>query len=243
MNTCKNILIVDDNMNFCETISEVLEMEGYKTETVYDGRSAIDVIKNDGINLVLMDIKMPVMDGVDTFLKIKDISVDLPVILMTAYAVEDRIQIALSNGAFGVFKKPVDLEKLFNSINRAGSDGALIMIADDDEELSSHLLDEFEEKGYQGMVAEDAETAFHIASENRVDIIILDMKSQAFRGLETYTAIRDIRPDVIVIILSSLNGEDGESADLMKKSSVSACLEKPVDMNQMLEVINKLLDD
>jgi hypothetical protein len=48
---------------------------------------------------------------------------------------------------------------------------------------------------------------------------------------------------VIVIILSSLNGEDGESADLMKKSSVSACLEKPVDMNQMLEVINKLLGD
>ena len=243
MNMSKNILIVDDNMKFCESISEVLEMEGYRTESVNNGLAALDAIKGDDINLVLMDIKMPEMDGVDTFLKIKDISSDIPVILMSAYAVDDRIQIALHNGVFGVFNKPLHFERLLRSIKKAGSDGALIMIADDDEALTSRLLDELAEKGYESIVAKDSDTAVDIAKETRVDIIILDMKSQAIRGMETYSSIREIRPDVIVIILGSLNSENGEFANVGIKSNVGACLEKPVDMNQMLESIQKLLND
>jgi len=243
MNMSKNILIVDDNMKFCESISEVLEMEGYRTESVNNGPAALDAIKGDGINLVLMDIKMPEMDGVDTFLKIKDISSDIPVILMSAYVVEDRIQIALRNGVFGVFNKPLHFERLLRSIKYSGSDGAMIMIADDDEALTSSLLDKLAEKGYQSIVAKDSDMAVDIANENRVDIIILDMKSQAIRGMETYSAIREIRPDVIVIILGSFNVENGKFANEDIKNNVGAYLEKPVDMDQMLKSIHKLLND
>ncbi len=89
------ILVVDDNEQFCQNVSDILEMKGYKVMTASDGFKALEMIKRNGLDLVLMDIKMPVMDGVETFKKVKEMAPDIPVIMVTAFAVEDLITEAL----------------------------------------------------------------------------------------------------------------------------------------------------
>jgi two-component system, NtrC family, response regulator HydG len=242
MNTNSKILIVDDNTNFCESVSEVLQLEGYETAGVHDGFNAIKAVQQDSFDLVIMDIKIPKMDGVDTFRKLKDISSKIPVIMMTAYAVEDRIRLALREGAFGIFKKPIEFKRLLCSIKKALFDGALIMIADDDEKLCSNLLDTLVKKGYRGEVANDGETAVKMARENKFEIILLDMKLPEMNGLETYLSIRDIRPDVEVII----TGYKEEMGDLIEQAlerNVYAYLQKPLNMDLLLEVIHKTLEN
>ncbi|MGR3302036.1 MAG: response regulator [Candidatus Scalindua sp.] len=119
MNTKKKILIVDDNVDFCTNIKEIIELEGYDTEAVYDSSEVLEAVKGNGFDLILMDIRMPGMDGVETFKKIKQISPETPVIMMTAYAEEERIKTALREGAFGAYQKPLDYERLFSSIKMA----------------------------------------------------------------------------------------------------------------------------
>jgi DNA-binding NtrC family response regulator len=189
-----------------------------------------------------MDIKMPVMNGVEAFKKLKEIAPETPVIMMTAYAVEELIQEALREGAFGAFHKPIDFEKLVSSIERALPGGALIMVVDDNRELRANLRDVLTEKGYRVNLAQDGQVAVQMARENNPDVVLLDMKMPAMNGLETYLAIQDIRPDLVVIVITGYLGELGDLAQQAVEKGAYVCLEKPLDMDRLLELLHRLVE-
>jgi two-component system, NtrC family, response regulator HydG len=241
--TNRRILVVDDNIDYCEGIIDFLEMEGFDAIGVHDGFKALETIKKEEFDMVLMDVRMPGMDGVETFQKLKEVSPETPTILMTAFAVESRLREALRNGVFGTFQKPVDNERLICSIKKSFSEGAVVLIADDDKELCSNLLDTFAEKGYRGVVVRDRETAIRAASEKKFDIIILDMKLKDADGLETYQKIIDFRPDVQVVIITDNKQETESLFDQDSKNDICALLEKPLDIDNLLEVMQNALED
>jgi DNA-binding NtrC family response regulator len=234
---------VDDNIDYCEGLMDFLEMEGFDAIGVHDGFKALEAIKEAEFDVVLMDIRMPGMDGVETFQKLKEISPETPTILMTAFAVESRIREALRNGVFGAFQKPVDNERLICSIEKSFSGGAVVLIADDNKELCSNLLDAFAEKGYQGVVVRDRETAIRMVSEKKFDIIILDTKLKHTNGLETYQKILDFRPDVHVVIITDNKKQTESLIGQDSKKNVCALLEKPLDIDNLLEVMQNALED
>ncbi|MCP4272025.1 MAG: response regulator, partial [Gammaproteobacteria bacterium] len=202
MNTNRKILVVDDNIDYCEGIIDFLEMEGFNAVGVHDGFRALEAIKEEKFDMVLMDVRMHGMDGVETFQQLKKFSPEIPTILMTAYAVEDRIREALRSGVFGAFIKPVDNVRLLCSIEKSLPDGATVLIADNDNDFSSNLHDIVIENGYRGVVVNDGEKAIKTARENNFDIVIINAKLTGINGIETYQKIRDLRPNVSVIIIT-----------------------------------------
>jgi CheY-like chemotaxis protein len=110
------ILIVDDNKEFCISLADIFEAKGYEVESRNSGQSAIDIVKEKSFDVILMDIKMPGMNGVEAFKQIKKISPRTAVIMITAYALEDLIKEALAEGAFGVLRKPCDVDKVLELI-------------------------------------------------------------------------------------------------------------------------------
>lgn len=243
MKTNRKILVVDDNTDYCEGIIDFLEMEGFDAIGVYDGFKALEVIKEETFDMVLMDVRMPGMDGVETFQKLKKVSPGTPTILMTAFEVENRIREALRSGVFGAFQKPVDNKRLICSIKKSFPDGAVVMIADDDKELSSNLLNVISENGYRGVVVRDREIAIKSASEKKFDIIIIDLKQKDSNGLETCKKILDFRPDVNVIIITDNTKETESIIDQNSKKNVCAFLEKPINTVNLLEVMQKTMKD
>ena len=106
------ILVIDDNEEFCKNITDILELKGYEVASVHDGFKGIDAVKGNSFDLVLMDVRMPVMDGLETYKKVKDIAPDIPVIMMSAFTVENLLEEALLEGAIGSLKKPIDFDLL-----------------------------------------------------------------------------------------------------------------------------------
>lgn len=242
MRTNRRILVVDDNIDYCEGIIDFLEMEGFDAKGVHDGYKALETIEEERFDMVLMDVRMPGMDGVETFKRIKEVSPDTPTILMTAFAVESRIKEALRNGVFGAFQKPVNNERLICSIKKSFSGGAVIMIADDDKELCSYLLDRFAEKGYRGIVVRNQETAVLMASEKNFDFIILNANQKEINGVETYQAIRDFRPDVNVIIITDNKNETENLIDQTLEKNICTIFEKPLDIDILIETVQKVFE-
>ena len=113
------ILIVDDNISLCKTMFFILRRKGYAVSIAGDGPEAIKTVKKRRFDMTFMDIKMPLMDGVETYRNIKKIRPEAVVTMMTAYAVEDLVQDALQEGAYGVLYKPLDMEKVVDLIERA----------------------------------------------------------------------------------------------------------------------------
>ena len=115
----ETILIVDDEKNYPLILSSVLEDEGFETLTANSGQAAIETLKSSAVDLVLTDMKMPVMDGIQLLEKIKDQDPDLPVIMMTAHGTVEKAVEAMQKGAYNYVLKPFDNERLILFVNKA----------------------------------------------------------------------------------------------------------------------------
>lgn len=115
----KPVLLVDDNVMFLDSARDVLEGEGYAVITAQSGEEALGLIRGQDFSAVLMDIKMAGINGVETFVQMKQIKPDVRVIMCTAHIVEDLIRLAESEGAFAILKKPVKIEILLEVMERA----------------------------------------------------------------------------------------------------------------------------
>jgi len=111
-----SILVIDDDEGMCETLSDILEVTGYEVTIANDGYQALEVAKEKKIDISLIDIKMPGINGVETFKEMKKFSPDTYVIMMTAYAVEDLIEEAIQEGVNTILYKPLNIEEILDSI-------------------------------------------------------------------------------------------------------------------------------
>jgi len=112
-----DILVVDDNENLAITIKNLLSFKNYNVTTASDGKSALDKIKSHKYDLILMDIRMPNMNGIEAVKHIKAINPDSFIVMMTGEAGNDEIEKALEVGGYAVLRKPFSPEKLLKSIS------------------------------------------------------------------------------------------------------------------------------
>lgn len=115
----EKILVVDDEQSHRTMLKAVLSKEGYDISEADDGVSAIKAVENEPFDLILMDIRMGDMDGIEAMREIKRISPSIPVVMMTAYASVKTAVEALKSDAFDYLTKPLDVEELKILIQKA----------------------------------------------------------------------------------------------------------------------------
>ena len=119
MNNGAKILIVDDDASHRFMLESVLGSWGYSTEDADDGTTAVWMARSCRYALVLMDIRMKTLSGLDALFEIKNLDRCIPVILMTAYCNAEVVAEALLYGAIAVLNKPLHLDELKTVINQA----------------------------------------------------------------------------------------------------------------------------
>ena len=111
------ILIVDDEEGVRKTLKDLLKIEGYtQIHTAADGKEAIAKVKKTKYSLILLDVRMPKMNGVEVLRRIKEIDVEVPVAMITAWEDVNLAEEALRSGACDYIKKPFDINYLMASI-------------------------------------------------------------------------------------------------------------------------------
>ncbi len=115
----EKIIVVDDEQRMCESLSALLEGEGYQVESFQNSLEAAESIKQNKVDLVITDIKMPDQNGLDLLKTVKSVDSDIPVILLTGYASLDTALEAISSGAYDYLMKPIEFTKLVLAVKRA----------------------------------------------------------------------------------------------------------------------------
>jgi len=220
----------------------ILNRKGYTVATAKNGMEAIEKIKERSFDIVFIDIKMPFMNGVETYKKIKKIKPGTVVIMMTAYSVEDLVQEALREGVYGVIYKPLDIEKVLVIIDRVKKlkQGALILVVDDSPGICNTLRNILFKKGYKVDIAPTGEEAIARAKELKHDFIFIDMKLPTINGLETYLAIKEVNPEVVAILMTGYRYDMAELVQQALENNAYSCLYKPLDMDEVLRLINEI---
>ncbi len=115
----ETVLIVDDEKNYLVVLSAFLSEEGYETLTADSAQRALEIVETTDLDLVLTDMKMPTMDGIELLKRIKEKVPDLPVVIMTAYGTVEKAVGAMQLGAFNFILKPFQNETLKQIIHKA----------------------------------------------------------------------------------------------------------------------------
>jgi DNA-binding NtrC family response regulator len=113
------ILVVDDKDSMRNMLMQTLTEEGYRVDAAEDGRKALDLVRNKSYDLVLTDLKMPNIDGLELLSSVKEIDDDTSVIVMTAFGTIEDAVAAMKRGAYDFITKPFDTDHLCVLVNRA----------------------------------------------------------------------------------------------------------------------------
>jgi DNA-binding NtrC family response regulator len=232
-----NILVVDDLKNSRLTLGGILEDEGHNVVLAENGYQAIEAARQLPFDLIFMDIKMPGINGVQTFREVKKINPQATVIMMTAYSVEDLVREALEEGAYAVVYKPFEIENIVNIIE-AALHKTLILIVDDhfaDRETLKAIL---EERGYRVVTAQTGAEALALVKEKHFNIIFLDIKLPDTDGAQIFEQVKAIDPEVAVILMTGYSEEE-----LVKKAicqGAYTCIYKPFDIERILTLVGEI---
>lgn len=114
-----HILVIDDEKSIRNTLKEVLEYENHKVDLASDGEEGLELFKANKYNIVLCDIKMPKMDGIEVIEHIFQITNDIPVVMISGHGNIDTAVEAIKKGAFDFIEKPLDLNRLLITMRNA----------------------------------------------------------------------------------------------------------------------------
>lgn len=113
------LLLVDDEREFVQTLSERLLMRDVHSATAFDGESALNILKEDEPEVMILDLKMPGIDGIEVLRKVKATRPEVEVIILTGHGSEEDRKLCLSLGAFAYLQKPVDIDVLTDTLKQA----------------------------------------------------------------------------------------------------------------------------
>ena len=109
--SAKKVLVVDDEKDFLFTMEYWLKSKGYEVATATDGFQALDLVKSFDPNIILLDVNMPGMDGLETLRRLREFNQDVPVIIITAYIGEERAAETSAYQISGLFYKDKDFKE------------------------------------------------------------------------------------------------------------------------------------
>jgi CheY-like chemotaxis protein len=242
MNAKPRILVADDSESVARSMSLVLRRRGYDVSTARDGLEAVQRAVAERFDIIFLDIKMPNLDGVDAFRRIKASLPEAVVVMMTAYTMDEVVQDMLAEGVYRVLRKPVDLATLILLVEkvRAGLTGPAVLLVEDHPESCETLRLLLSRRGCAVHTAKTGEEAIERARGTALDVAFVDMKLPTIDGLDTFLGIHALRPDTPVVLMTGYWDEVVERMRAALDAGAKACLRKPLDLEEVLRIVEQV---
>jgi DNA-binding NtrC family response regulator len=233
------LLIVDDEQDTCANLSDIFSDLGFQVDVAYDGPSALELVKRNCYDVAILDLKMPGMDGLELYRRIRRLSAGTVAIVVTAYASGNTAASVLDAGAWKILSKPVDFPRLMEFVDEALNQ-PLLLVVDDDQDLCDTLWDLFRERGYRVSVANDAPDAVEKLEKRNIDVLIVDMKLPTNDGNHVLSSLRESNPNARSVVITGHRDEMANCVQEAMSHGANAVCYKPFDVVALLETVSQL---
>ena len=215
------------------TLAANLELDGFEVTTAASGPRALELLRRQDFDLVLSDVRMPGMDGVELLRRIRQTRPDFPVVLMTGFALEELVRDAIREGVFAVLPKPFEMSDVVAALTNAAR-GPIVLIIEGDSAHGSAIAEALRASNVRAAHHTVVEQALAVVREGSVDVCVVDMNLPA-NGSALMDRIHEIDPSIVQIAIA---GHD--VPNLMRQAAAKgsfACMRKPLRPDDLLEVI------
>jgi DNA-binding NtrC family response regulator len=232
------VLIVDDDVELTDSLADALQLNDIIVAVANSGEEALDLIKIQSFDCVLMDIMMPGMNGIETMRRAMEFSPGITVILMTAYSIEELIDEAKGQGAVTVLKKPLQVDALVAFFNQLKARSSVLFV-DDDPTTYQVLHDTLAPRGYRVFAAKDTGEAVAAFSLDFPGIVFMNQETKNRTGKETAIAIRELDARAVFALLNTYADTDQLAAESVQPGSLIA-LTKPFKVDAVVALFEQL---
>jgi two-component system, NtrC family, response regulator HydG len=231
------ILVVDDDIDNAQSLAELFDLEGHDAMVVHSGEAAIAAHMAQHFDLAFMDVMMPGLNGVESFLCIRKMRPQAKVFMMTGYSVEELLHQAVEQGALGVLNKPMDVDAILKMVADVGSEGLMVAPA-----VGSNYGQKL-----HGLISHSGKSC-HIYNgsglppqiETSEDVLILDLKTPLIDSVGFCSGLRrdGSHQPTIIVTPQSPKAEIGHEA--LRDMTVTGILNKPFDPMDLLDRLDTL---
>lgn len=233
------ILVVDDDRRIVKTTCDILKIKGHEAVAAFSGEEGVAQVKDDPPECVLMDIKMPGIDGVEAMKQMKSIAPLLPVILVSAYATEDATKEALAAGAYAVLSKPLNFPMVLSFLSLLRKEES-ILVVDDDPNFCKTLKDILTLRGFHVETESEPQQVLARLEQDYKLAVVLDLKLGAVDGADVLQAVRAKYPTKPVVLVTGYGEEMASSIEKGRRIGAYTCLYKPFETDELLRVIEEI---
>lgn len=235
--TRRRALVVDDDRAMVKTLSDVLALKGWDVAKAYDGSAAVDAVAREKFDIVLMDVKMPGMDGVTAFNAMKSANPDIRVVLMTAYAAQEQLIEAERAGVL-VVPKPIDVQQLLDLLTGRLERKQPVLLIDTDVAFLKTLSDVLQLRGFDTVVAATLDEALRLMKESRPAAVLLHIHLGSANPLDAVGAVHQGSPAAALVIYSGRPGAAERACRALPPEWIHACLQKPFAIEKVTEMLD-----
>jgi two-component system, NtrC family, response regulator HydG len=238
MTQALRILVVDDDVDNAASLTELLEMEGHSVHTVYSGEDAINAAIQQDFDISFMDVILPGMNGVESFMQIHRFRPQARIYMMTGYSVEQLLTQALNGGALGVLEKPFDPEailKLTTSVGRSGLVLAPPVGKTDGLNMGRFIHATLKDHGMRCRHVTDVSSMPTRLVDD--EVLLLDLPTPLIEGMGMFKQAQASGHRAQTVILPQPRQPQPASHAPLRDVTITGILNKPFDP---LQLINKL---
>jgi len=233
----KRILVVDDDAAIRRSLARILRAAGHDVCVANDGFQAIEIAVDFQPDLLLVDIRMPGMDGVETFRRLRQQSPTLVAICMTAYAGSEKTTEAIETGALCVQSKPLKIEPLLEMVKSSFAT-APVLIAEDDPALLKSIARAIRASGIEVETVTSFSDAIRLLRQRPDRVVIADVFLEGGFGYELLQeAVDETGPTPFILITGHADWLESETARSLQGKAV--CIPKPVDIEKLIEQVKR----
>ncbi|MCI0531207.1 MAG: response regulator [candidate division Zixibacteria bacterium] len=247
----QKILVVDDDDTIRYLLMDTLSALGYRTVGAADGEDALVKIDQGNIDLVISDIRMPRLNGVNLLRRIKEKNPDLPVLIITAYNYAYTKDQVLQSGADGFLAKPFRINRIeeqIESILKNKTDKVplvknqtnSVLIVDDDDILLNMLMESLESMGFNPVGVGNGQEALEKIKTQNFDLIITDIKMPKMDGVAFLKQVKEIKPDLPVVMITGFS--QTYTSQTAMHHGADGYLVKPFRIEKIEEMVRKLMN-
>jgi DNA-binding NtrC family response regulator len=234
------VLIVDDERLMVKTLGDIVRLHGWEADGAYSGESAVEAVRGKEYAVVLMDIRMTGINGVEAFKAMKEIRPDIRVVLMTAYTATEVLAEAEREGAVRILSKPVALAGLIEVLEQASINLRSVLVVDDDAAFLRTLSRLLEHNGYSTLTAKNLDDAIEMLETQSPGAVVLDLRLEGVTAPETVLAIKHVSPSVALILCSGYPAALDAATSAMPARLIHASLHKPFAPSALLGLLNEV---
>ncbi len=232
--TPRKILVVDDEDNLRTMLAANLELEGFEVVEAPNAERALELATRQSFDLVLTDIRMPGMTGVDLFRALRAAGLHMPVVLMTGFALEGLVKGALEEGAFAVLPKPFNVEQALRTVTSAAR-VPVVLVIDDMKDVAESTSAALQASGLRSHAVTSGDEAIEVLKAGEVDLCVVDLVMPGMSGAELTAKVRALDPSISIVAVS---GHDvPEMIRQVAAAGMHTFMRKPFAMRDLIRAI------